>query len=191
MSRFIIAAAIASSLLGAAQARTVVIGDIVNAGGSFEIAGARLVVTAPAPVETLSRAKSCDAELRICSTERGNFCSRRAPARLADGETLLTVFLDEGVTIRNFSFDDMFAGEAPEADRTVTVNGIAYRLSELAKLSLAGPVISINLDAAAAQQLALRSFDLETLDAPLPAAGLLMIAGLGGITLATRKRKNN
>ncbi len=186
MSRFFIAAAVALSLFASAAARTVTIGDILSGNGSFEIAGARLVVTASTPAETLSRAEVRDAALTICSEERGAFCSRRASARLAADDTMLTILLDEGATISNFSFDDAFAGETSEAGRTVILNGIAYQLSELAKLTFAGPAISINLDAAAAQQLSLRSFDLATLDAPLPAAGLLMLGGLGGIAFAKR-----
>ena len=181
----------AAALAGAAEARTVRLADLAAAAGMVDLGGARAEITTPNYVEPLSRADLRDALLLNCDGLREKTCRARAPQTRTATETLLTIFLDEGVSLSRLSFDDHFTGEAPDDNRTVSINGVAYSLSELSELTLTGQTIVINLDAAAAQQLSLRSFDLSSLDAPLPAAGVLMLAGLGGIALATRRRKRN
>ncbi len=184
-------AAAAASLAGAAQARTIDFADLASSNiGLIDLGGARARIVAPEPVEMLTRAEQRDALQFICDGLRGG-CRSRTEAVQTPTDTFLTIFLDEGVSLSRLSFDDHFAGEAPAEGRTVSINGIAYSLGELSELTLTGQTIVINLDAAAAQQLTLRSFDLSALDAPIPAAGLLMLAGLGGIGFAMRRRKRN
>lgn len=183
-------AASAAALMSAAEARTVRFADLAAGAGLIDLGGARARVT-PLPAEAaLSRAELRDAGLVVCDGPRGGGCRERAARSRTQSGAFLTIFLDEGVSLSNLSFDDHFAGEAPDGSRTVSINGVAYALGELSKLTLTGETVIINLDAAAAQQLSLRSFELSALDAPLPAAGVPMIAGLGGIALAKRRRKS-
>ncbi len=182
-------AAAAAALGGAAEARTIRFADLAASGGMIDLGGARAEITLAAVEETLSRADLRDALLLICDGPRDATCRSRAPSERTATDTLLTIFLDEGVSLSKLSFDDHFEGEAPDANRTVFINGVAFRLGDLSKLTLTGQTIVINLDAALAQQLSLRSFDLSALDAPLPAAGFLMIAGLGGLVFARSARK--
>jgi len=179
-------AAAAVTLAGAAHARTVNFAELSAASSVIELGGARLEIVQPAPLEMLSRAELRDAGLLRCSGLRDALCGEGPPRARSATQTLLQIYLDEGVSLSNLSFADNFAGEAPDEGRAIIVNGIAYRLGDLSKLTLTGQPVVINLDAAAAQQLSLRSFDLSSLDAPLPAAGFLMLAGLGGIALAKR-----
>lgn len=182
-------AAAAAAMTASAEARTVRFADLAASGGLIDLDGARAQITLPAIEAPLSRAEMRDALLFVCDGPRGGMCRERGATMRTQTNTLLTIFLDEGVSLSRLSFDDRFAGEAPDENRTVSVNGIAYTLSELSKLVLTGQTIVINLDAAAAQQLSLRSFDLSALDAPLPAAGFLMLAGLGGLVFARSARK--
>jgi hypothetical protein len=175
--------------MGAAEARTVRFADLAASAGPIDLGGARAQITTLPAEAALSRAELRDALLLVCDEPRGGNCRERGARARAQSGAFLTIFLDEGVSFSNLSFDDHFAGEAPDEGRTVSINGIAYTLGELSRLTLTGQTVVINLDAAAAQQLSLRSFDLSALDAPLPAAGLLMIAGLGGIAFARRARK--
>ncbi len=184
-------AAAAATLAGAAEARTIRLADLALAGSVIYLGGARVEITAPTFQETLTRAELRDSRLLACDGLRERMCSPRAAATPAATDTLLTILLDEGVALSRLSFDDHFAGEGPDEGRAVSINGVAYTLGELSTLTLTGQAIVINLDAAAAQQLSLRSFDLSALDAPLPAAGLLMLAGLGGIGFATHRASGN
>lgn len=184
-------AAAAAALAGAAEARTINFAEIASASGGFvDLGGARARIIAPEPAEILTRAEQRDGLLLVCDGLRDGCRSRTARARIAT-DTFLTIFLDEGVSLSRLSFNDHFAGEVSDGTRSVVINGVAYTLSELSNLTLTGQTIVINLDAAAAQRLTLRSFDLSALDAPLPAAGVLMLAGLGGIAFATRRARGN
>lgn len=177
--------AVAAALAGSAQARTIDIGDVLALGGGA-VRGATIEVIAPDPIEELSRSDLRDAGLLACSGLRGACAPSTSLAR-REGETMLAITLEEGFSLGNLSFDDHFAGEAPAASRTVVINGAAYQLGELSKLTLTGNTVFINLDALRAQQLSLRSVDIEALSTPLPAAGFIMLAGLGGIALAKRR----
>lgn len=179
----------AAALISVAEARTIKFTDIAGAS-LIDLGGARALIIAPEPAGIVSRAEQRDAFLLICDGLRSACRSRVAPTRTAR-QTLLAIFLDEGVSLSRLSFDDHFAREGPNESRTAFINSVSYTLSELSTLTLTGQTIVINLDASAAQQLSLRSFDLSALDAPLPAAGLLMLGGLGGIAFATRRRKRN
>lgn len=183
-------AAALAALGGTAAARTVSMANLISAG-AVDLGGARAEILSPTAPEMLSRADIRDLTPLRCSGPREATCATIAPQSREATQTLLRIFLDEGVSLSNLSFDDNFTGEAPDAARAIIVNGVAYRLSELSKLTLTGQTVVINLDAAAAQQLTLRSFDLSSLDAPLPAAGFLMLAGLCGIALAMRRPKKN
>lgn len=184
-------AAAAAALAGAAEARTINFAEIASASGGFvDLGGARARIIAPEPAEILTRAEQRDGLLFVCDGLRDGCRSRTARARIAT-DTFLTIFLDEGVSLSRLSFNDHFAGEVSDGTRSVVINGVAYTLSELSNLTLTGQTIVINLDAAAAQRLTLRSFDLSALDAPLPAAGVLMLAGLGGIAFAARRARGN
>jgi hypothetical protein len=178
-----------AALAGSAEARTINLGDILAQGGGA-VRGARITVIEPEPVETLSRGEIRDRALSRCMEARGNPCRITGEPQAGAGETMLAITLEEGFSLSNLSFNEGFGGKR-DAVQSVIVNGVAYRMSELSELSLSSRTIFINLDALAAQNLSLRSFDLEALSAPLPAAGLLMLAGLGGLTLARSVRKKH
>lgn len=178
-----------SALAGAAEARTIDLGDIIAHGGGA-VRGARISVLEPEPAETLLRADARDRALGRCLEPRGAPCLLvdPSPSRTFAAETMLAITLEDGFSLRSLSFNEGFGGKRA-AGRTVIINGVAYRMSELSALTLTSRTIFINLDALAAQNLSLRSFDLEALATPLPAAGLLMLAGLGGLSLARSVRK--
>lgn len=180
-------------LAGSAEARPVSFDDILAEGGEA-VRGARINILAPEPAVTLSRGEFRDLALTRCTDFRGNPCyGARARygasgGRAAAGETMLAISLEEGFSLSNLSFNQGFIGKRAAA-QSVIINGIAYRMSDLASLALTDRTIFISLDALAAQGLSLRSFDIEALSAPLPAAGFLMAAALGGIALARRRSK--
>lgn len=177
----------AAALTGVAEARTVDLGALIAQGGGA-VRGARITVINPEPVETLSRGEARDRALSRCMEARGIPCLLAREPQAIAGETMLAITLEEGFSLSNLSFNEGFGGKR-DAVQSVIINGVAYRMSEISELALTNRTIFINLDALAAQNLSLRSFDLEALSAPLPAAGLLMLAGLGGLTLARSMRK--
>jgi hypothetical protein len=167
-----------AALAGSAEARTISLGDILAQGGGA-VRGAAINIIAPEPLEEFSRAELRDRAFSRCMESRGSPCLF---------ETMLAITLEEGFSLSNLSFNEGFGGKR-DAVQSVIINGVAYRMSDLSELALTSRTIFINLDALAAQNLTLRSFDLEALATPLPAAGVLMLAGLGGIALAKRRSK--
>ncbi|MDZ7628469.1 MAG: VPLPA-CTERM sorting domain-containing protein [Parvularculaceae bacterium] len=177
-----------AALAGSAEARTINFSDFLALGGGA-VRGATIEVIEPEPLEEVSRADLRDAGLLKCAGLRDGCAFSALPMRF-EGDTTLAITLEEGFSLANLSFNDHFAGESRDASRTVVINGTAYQLGELSKLTLTGQTVLINLDALAAQQLSLRSFEVNEFTTPLPAAGLLMLAGLGGIALAKRRAKS-
>jgi hypothetical protein len=176
-----------AALAGSAEARTISLGDILAQGGGA-VRGAAINIIAPEPLEEFSRAELRDRAFSRCMESRGSPCLFALDQRAPAGETMLAITLEEGFSLSNLSFNEGFGGKR-DAVQSVIINGVAYRMSDLSELALTSRTIFINLDALAAQNLTLRSFDLEALATPLPAAGVLMLAGLGGIALAKRRSK--
>lgn len=184
---FVVAAAI--SLSAAADARTVTVSDLRSSERvMMSVRGARIERAAAAPVSSTSRADRRDAALSRCEDVRGNACLPAPPNERLQAETL-TIILENGFSVSDLSFSRA-PGQTDGARRnqTVMVNGRAYTLRELSALTLTGRIV-IDLDHAAAAGLTLTSFELSDLAIPLPAAGLLMLAGLAGIALAIRRQK--
>lgn len=180
----------AVTLAGPADARTVGLTDFFAAGnGSMSVEGARIELTTPAPVETLSRAEMRDAALLRCTGPRDQFCfGASRPSRLE--EASLTIFIEEGFSLSKLSFGDLISESAfARRNPAVIVNGISFTLEELSSLTLTSGRVVINLNSLAAAGLSLRSFEITDLSTPLPAAGILMLAGLGGLAAARSVRK--
>ncbi|HBK90236.1 MAG TPA: hypothetical protein DDZ68_01050 [Parvularcula sp.] len=182
----LILAAVAA-FAGSAEARTIKLSDILAQGGGA-VRGARITVIEPETAETLSRGQTLDLALSHCLEARGNPCLRSDRSRAGAGDTMLAITLEEGFSLSNLSFNEGFAGKRGAA-QSVTINGVAYRMSALSDLALTDRTIFINLGALSRAKLTLRSFDLEALSAPLPGAGILMLAGFGGLALARSMRK--
>jgi hypothetical protein len=184
-------AAATAALASFAEARTINLGDIIAQGGGA-VRGAQITVIEPEPVDTLSRGEVRDRALSRCMESRGAPCLLARESRAVAGETMLAITLDEGFSLSGLSFSDSFApGAISRRNPSVIVNGISYTLSELSGLSLSSRRVIIDLDSFAAAGVTLRSFELSALATPLPAAGFLMFAGLGGIAVARSLRKKS
>lgn len=184
----ILAAAV--TLAGPADARMVGLSDFFAAGGgAMRVEGARIELTSPAPVETLSRADLRDAALLRCAGPRNQFCFD-ASRRERREDASLTIIVEEGFSLSKLSFGDLISESAfTSRNPSVIVNGDAYTLDELSNLTLTDGRMVINLNSLAAAGLSLRSFEITDLSTPLPAAGFLMLAGLGGVAAARSLRK--
>jgi hypothetical protein len=182
-------AAAAAALMGAAEARTVQLGEILAAGGAIDLDGARAEIIPAVAEISMSRSEMRDAGFLLCEGPRGSHCRSRAITSSPGTDAMLAIYLDEGMSLSKLSFVNHFGGEATVGGLTVSINGIAYAIRDLSELVLTGQRVIINLDDAAAQRLSLRSFEISAFDTPLPAAGFLMILGIGGIALANRARK--
>lgn len=184
--------AAAVTLIGAADARMVGLSDFFAAGsGAISIDGARIELTAPSPAsfEPLSRAGMRDAALLRCAGPRGQFCyGGPRPERIDDPS--LTIIVEEGFSLSKLSFGDLISETSfSTRNPSVIVNGISYTLEELSSLTLTDARLVINLNSLAAAGLSLRSFEITDLSTPLPAAGLLMLAAIGGFAAARSMRK--
>lgn len=190
MRAILLSIAAAAALTAPAEARSVSLTDFfAGETGALSIRGARISMTAPEPLESLSRAELRDAALMRCTGPRDNFCGVAPPSERLQG-AMLTIFLEEGFSLSKLSFSGFPAESAFSRNNpSVIVNGVSYTLDELAALTLSGGRIEISLDSLAAAGLSLRSFELTDLSTPLPAAGLLMLAGLGGFAAARSLRK--
>lgn len=190
MRAILLSIAAVAALAAPAQARSVSLSDFFAAeAGALNVLGAQLMMTKPESFEALSRAELRDAAPLRCAGPRENFCFAGPPSRPLGGATL-TIFVEEGFSLSKLSFGGTSAGKAFGGDNpSVIVNGVSYTLDELAGLTLSGGRVAINLDSLAAFGLSLRSFELTDLSTPLPAAGLLMLAGLGGFAAARSLRK--
>lgn len=164
--------------------------DFFTAGnGAMSVRGASIDLTTPSPVEALTRAERRDAALLRCAGPRDAFCfSEALPERLEDPS--LTIIVEEGFSLSKLSFGGLASeGSFASGSASVIVNGISFTLDELSNLTLTGGRLVINLNSLTAAGLSLRSFEITDLSTPLPAAGLLMIAGLGGFAAARSVRK--
>lgn len=190
MRAILLSIAAASALTAPAEARSVSLTDFfAGETGALSIRGARISMTATEPLEMLSRAELRDAALMRCTGPRDNFCGVAPPSGRLQG-AMLTIFLEEGFSLSKLSFSGLPAESAFSRNNpSVIVNGVSYTLDELSGLTLNGGRVAINLDSLAAAGLSLRSFELTDLSTPLPAAGLLMLAGLGGFAAARSLRK--
>lgn len=190
MRAIVLSIAAIAALAAQADARTIALSDFFAAGQNvMSVRGARIELTEPTAVELLARAELRDAALLRCTGPRDNFCfSARPPERLEG--SMLTIFVEEGFSLSKLTFggltpESAFAPSSP----AIIVNGVSYTLDELSGLTLNGGQAVISLDQLAAAGLSLRSFEIADLATPLPAAGLLMVAGLGGLALARSMRK--
>jgi hypothetical protein len=180
----------AVAFASAAEARVVGLSDFFAAGsGAMSVDGARIELTTPSPVETLSRGEQRDAALLRCTGPRGQFCFGAPPTeRLVDPS--LTIIVEEGFSLSKLSFGDLISESSfTPRNPSVIVNGISYTLDELSGLTLTGGRLVINLNSLAAAGLSLSSFEITDLTTPLPAAGILMLAGLSGFAAARSLRK--
>ncbi len=192
MRAVLLSLAAAVTLAGPADARTVGLAEFfASGGGAMSVDGARIELTSPstAAFEPLTRGEQRDAALLRCTGPRGQFCvGAQRPERLEDPS--LTIIVEEGFSLSKLSFGDLISETSFTArNPSVIFNGISYSLDELSGLTLEGGRVVINLNSLAAAGLSLRSFEITDLSTPLPAAGILMLAGLGGFAAARSMRK--
>ncbi len=192
MRAVLLSIAAAVTLAGPADARMVGLADFFAAGNSaMSVDGARIELTSPSPAafEPLTRGEQRDAALLRCTGPRDQFCfGAPRPERLDDPS--LTIIVEEGFSLSKLSFGDLISeGSFTSRNPSVIVNGISYTLDELSNLTLTDGRLVIDLSSLAAAGLSLRSFEITDLSTPLPAAGLLMLAGLGGFAAARSVRK--
>jgi hypothetical protein len=172
-------------LAGSASARTVLVTDLLSeqseaAGRSVSDLGDITIYFStrtprPRPVEDLAQSPSPSRSATAALSRS------RAPS------STITLVANEKVEFSNFEFSAN--GGALPASGAVMVNGVPYRFSDVGALVVSAPFVTLTQRGGQPFQFALISFDVNELDAPLPAAAFLMLAGLVGIGVAAQRRK--
>ncbi len=161
--------AAAGTLAGAASARTIRIADVLaNSGGMAE--GGFL-------------------DLGEVQVQFGNGARLSGAASAPSAAAHTAISVNSGFRISNLRFDDFARGSLTMTGRTLLINNVSQRFADVGGLALSGPVINIGSGGADPTRFELEAFDVEPVVTPIPAAGVLMIAGLAGFGFASRKKK--
>jgi hypothetical protein len=161
---FIGAAAAAAALVGSASARIIVIADLL---ADRNLVGGDMLQAGPVSIRFGAAAA--------------------ISARPSAVET--SIFINNGFSISNLRFNDFQPGSLSGSTHTLLVNDVSNRFADVGRFAFAGPVVSLRRGGADPTDVTLEAFDVDRIDAPLPAAGLLMLAGLAGIAFASGRRK--
>lgn len=169
--------AAAAAATGAAEARTIVVADVLAGNGGavdgaiYDLGDVAIRYRAPQAIAVSEPARA------------GGDFARQIKARVATKTlvrpTYIEIILKGGAKVTNFNFSHRAAG-------ALVANGKSYQFRDVGNLAFKAPVVTV---ASRGETLALESFDVAAYETPIPAAVFLMASGLVGIGFATRRTK--
>jgi hypothetical protein len=179
MQRFaLILAAAASVLTGVVNARTIdVRGALASNGGAvdgavIDFGDVEIRYRAPDPI--------LSAEPSMVGGDFVRTARARAEKARQQPSVYIEIILKSAAKVTNFNFSNKASG-------SIIADGKRYSFADVGSLALKAPVIVVK--SRADRPLALESFDVASVETPVPGAGLLMLAGLAGIGFAMSRRK--
>lgn len=160
---------------------------------SLSLAAAALALTGAASATTIqmsdvmARDGAVAGEMLDLGGTAVRFTAFGSPAQLSPAHTVISVA--PGFSISNLKFNDLAPGRLTATTRTLLVNDVEMRFADIGGLTFRGPMIALGRGGADSTEFELEAFDVEPVVTPLPAAGILMAAGLFGIGFAARGRR--
>lgn len=177
-------AAAALMAISSAEARTILVSDVLSQNGGakdgdvFDLGDIAIAFHAPDVGPDLR------ADAEPAARSGGDFARQlkaRSESRLKWNPVYIEIIVKNGAKITNFNFSNKAAGR-------LIADGTSYRFGDVGNLAFKAPVVMI---VSRGDRFALESFDVTSLETPLPGAAYLMVAGLIGIGFAMSRRKRN
>ncbi len=180
------------ALAGAASAKTIVLADVIARNGGVPANG--LIDLGPVTIQFFTPAFARDFFPDEDLARSGGRWRSLQPnssrvAIAAERASFTAIHINGDFKITNLKFNDGDPGDMTKTRKTLVVNGVAYHFSKIGGMTLTDSVIVMRRGGSHPSTFTLEAFDIEALATPIPAASILMLAGLAGIGFAMRRKK--